>query len=514
MNKFTQIKTRLERWFAVPWYPLAFSLYPALALLAVNIGQVRASVGVRVLLASPAFGVVLYLLVRLILRQAHRAAFLSILWMALFFSYGHVYNLIKDKSPSFNPTPWLLGVWALLALGAIWWATRSKLGFASASVSLNVVTLGLLVMSLAQIILTSTPGNGHRVAAEFAPIQELHPPEGQPLPDVYYFILDSYTRADLLESAYGYDNSSFLSGLEERGFYVASCSQSNYVRTEISLSSSLNMLYLQDLDPLFNPENIGRTRLWDSLKHSTVRYDFEDIGYKTVSFATGFDWNELRDADIFYSPPPFSSGLSEFEGLFLRTTLLRYAEDLGWVNSDEVMGQGFRDRFNTVFDSFEGLSRNPDPTFAYIHLISPHPPFVFGPDGEPTAPSAFWNEQRVYPADLYAQGYQNQLTYLNTKMLAAIDTILKNSDTPPIIVIQGDHGPWLQTKAKRMQILNAYLLPGHNDKLYPTITPVNTFRLIFDTYFGADYPLLEDVSYFSPVPRLYEFSVIPNNCEK
>ena len=99
-------------------------------------------------------------------------------------------------------------------------------------------------------------------------------------------------------------------------------------------------------------------------------------------------------------------------------------------------------------------------------------------------------------------------------MLEAIDTILANSDTPPIIVIQGDHGPWLQPKAKRMQILNAYYLPGHNDELYPTITPVNTFRLVFTDYFGGDYPLLDDISYFSPVPKLYEFSEIPNDCEK
>jgi hypothetical protein len=155
----------------------------------------------------------------------------------------------------------------------------------------------------------------------------------------------------------------------------------------------------------------------------------------------------------------------------------------------------------------------PEPTFAYIHLISPHPPFVFGPNGEPTYPPDFWNENREYPADLYAKGYQNQLTFLNQKMLEAIDTILANSDTPPIIILQGDHGPWLQTNEKRMRILNAYYLPGHKDKLYPAITPVNTFRLIFDTYFGGKYDMLPDISYFSPVPKLYQFTEIPNRCK-
>ncbi len=72
--------------------------------------------------------------------------------------------------------------------------------------------------------------------------------------------------------AYGYDNTEFLNALRERGFYVGECSQSNYVRTEISLASSLNMMYLQDLDDTFKPENTARRKLWDSLKHSAVRY--------------------------------------------------------------------------------------------------------------------------------------------------------------------------------------------------------------------------------------------------
>jgi hypothetical protein len=232
-----------------------------------------------------------------------------------------------------------------------------------------------------------------------------------------------------------------------------------------------------------------------------------------VDFSTGFAWNEERDADIFYSPPPFSSGLTEFEGLFLRTTLARYAQDLGWVNVDATMAQNFRDRFNLIFNNLSNIARNPAPTFAYIHVISPHPPFVFGPNGEFTNPAEFWNDKQLYPADKYAQGYQNQLTFLNKKMEAAIDTILADSSTPPIIIIQGDHGPWLQPTSKKFSILNAYYLPGHNYELYPNISPVNSFRLVFDDYFGGNYPLLKDITYDSPVPNLFQFTEVPNTCK-
>jgi hypothetical protein len=110
--------------------------------------------------------------------------------------------------------------------------------------------------------------------------------------------------------------------------------------------------------------------------------------------------------------------------------------------------------------------------------------------------------------------YQNQLTFLNKKVLDAMDTLISESDTPPIIILQGDHGPWLQPKDKRFWILNAYYLPENSDQLYPTISPVNTFRLIFNSYFGGKYDMLDDVTYFSPVPKLYEFSEVPYPCGK
>ena len=64
-----------------------------------------------------------------------------------------------------------------------------------------------------------------------------------------------------------------------------------------------------------------------------------------------------------------------------------------------------------------------------------------------------------------------------------------------MIIIQGDHG--LDTEA-RMAILNAYYLPGDGAKmLYPTITPVNSFRVVFNAYFGQEYPILPDTSLYS-----------------
>ncbi|MBC7876728.1 MAG: hypothetical protein H7Y59_06100 [Anaerolineales bacterium] len=508
------MKKLFIKFFSDPWYPIAISAYPVLALLSANVGQVQPSAGIRPLLVSIIFGAVLFFIVWLFLpgRKVHKAAFLTMLLLTLFFTYGHAYIYIDEQYPESNYTIWLAIGWIILLVLAILWATRPKLTFVSSASTFNTIAIALIIMSLWQTVSGANPQSTNALALENAPIDSKLVPSENP-PDVYFFLLDSYARADLLSQAYGFDNSDFINELEQRDFYVPRCSQSNYVRTEISLGSSLNMQYLQDLSDVFAPDSTARRLLWDSLKHNAVRYNFENMGYETVSFSTGFAWIDINDADHYMSPPPVSSGMTEFEGLFLRTTAARYAQDLGWVDPDYILGVSFRDRFNNVFDNIENIAQMPQPTFSYIHLISPHPPFVFDPNGNPTDPADFWNEQREYPKDLYQKGYLNQLQYLNKKMIQAIDTIVENSETPPIIIIQGDHGPWLQPKDKRMWNLTAIYFPDHKDTLYSTISPVNIFRLVFNTYFGGKYDILEDVSYFSPVPYLYDFSEMPYPCD-
>ena len=59
-----------------------------------------------------------------------------------------------------------------------------------------------------------------------------------------------------------------------------------------------------------------------------------------------------------------------------------------------------------------------------------------------------------------------------------------------------DNSDAIETKI--LPILNTYYLPGlGNEDLYPSISPVNTFRFIFNRYFGLDYELLEDRSFCS-----------------
>jgi hypothetical protein len=495
-----------------PWYWATFAAYPVLALLAHNISQVRWNAGIRPLGITLLVAAIFFLLFRVIYRDWHRAAYASATLTILFFTYGQVYDQLSLKKVP-HLALWLGGAWILLTALALAWGGRRKTHFQSAALVLNVISLGLVAYAVFQVIAETPMPNQTNVPADpNAPVEALHVPADETLPDIYYFILDSYGRTDLLKKNLDYDNSDFIANLEKQGFYVAQCSQSNYPRTDVSLGSSLNLDYLQNLNPKFTPDNEDRTQLWQSILDSTVVDELKSAGYKTVAFATGFAFTEMTSADVYITPSPVWAPMTEFEVLVLRTTPLRHLQDLGWVNLEQIDGQRYRERTLLVLNSMSRLAHIKGPKFVFIHMVIPHPLFVFAPDGSPTDPSLYMDENGIYSQENYYKGYRQQAEYINGQIEKAAATLVSESATPPVIVIQGDHAPWLQTGSDEFKILNAYYLPGHNDLLYPTISPVNTFRLILDTYLGADYPLLKDESFFSPVPKVFNFSEAPSGC--
>lgn len=147
------------------------------------------------------------------------------------------------------------------------------------------------------------------------------------------------------------------------------------------------------------------------------------------------------------------------------------------------------------------------PKFVFAHILAPHPPFVFDRNGEPLRT----REARKRTKN---ENYLNQLIFTNEKVKEMVDIILAKSNTPPVIILQSDEGPYIsdeyegdtiwaevepQALKDHMRILNAYHLPGlGSNYLYPEISPVNSFRVIFNAYFDAGFDILEDESYIYP----------------
>jgi hypothetical protein len=301
-----------------------------------------------------------------------------------------------------------------------------------------------------------------------------------------------------------------LNGLRNLGFFIADCAQSNYAQTQISLASSLNFNYIDALSNRFTPGSDDRTGLDALIHHGLVRQSLEKAGYTTVAFATGFLATELSDADYFLGPQRSLGELNEFESLLMETTFARLLQDGNRFGMQTAGSELYRERTLFALDKLDKLSYIKGPKFVFVHLVIPHPPYVFGPTGGPVEAA----EVGTTRTQQGASHYRDQAIYISTRMAEIVPRILANSATPPIIVIQGDHGPTVASKPRsRMSNLNAYFLPGATTSLYPTITPVNTFRVIFNNYFGQNLQLLDDVSLYSDYEDPFNFKVIPNSCK-
>jgi hypothetical protein len=329
----------------------------------------------------------------------------------------------------------------------------------------------------------------------------------QNLPDIYYIVLDAYGRADQIQKHLDYDNTAFLEALEEQGFFIGSCSQSNYAQTELSLASSLNFNYLDELGDTFISGSSDRSPLWPLIRYSALRQFLEAQGYTTIAFATGYGWSEVSDADIFFKPQTGALELNSFQYMLLQTTagrILLDAKELSLPNTPDDL---IRRRTVFALEKLPTIPSLPGPKFVFAHLLVPHS-FVFGPHGEPIAVDV-----STMTPEIFQQGYVDQLIYINRQIERLVAGIIAESSTPPVIILQGDHGPTSLGRPARVAILNAYYLPGNADALSPAITPANTFRVILDAYFKQDLPLLPDIARYSTYQDPYNYFEIENDCK-
>ena len=506
------VKPFFQKLQFIPFYPLLFIAFPVLSLMGNNINEVEPSFLWRPLLGLVGIALVLFVLLRLILRDWHRAAVLLSIGIFLFFIYGHVYFYLKKVEVAgviIGRHRHMLPVWLVLIGLAAWWVARFVRSPRSLAPILNLIGVFLLVFPTYQIVsYTVERERTEQAALESAQTKGASLPLGY-APDVYYIILDAYGRQDVLMEMFGYDNSAFIRSLEERGFYVAECAQSNYGQTMLSLTSSLNFDYLDSLTAELTAETDKRAPLRALGQYNQARSFFDSQGYNTVSFATNFPVSEWQDADTFLAPPP--KGMSDFELMLAQTSAWRIPMDMADDSPEKRSAQWYRTRTKFALEQMdEVIPEVPGPKFIFLHLVIPHHPFVFGPNGEELP----YDKSGVPEFDEYKVKYPDQVKYINKRITQVVDRILESSPNPPIIVIQGDHGPApFDVDERRMKILNAYYFPDNNEGLYPAITPVNTFRLILNKYFRQNLPLLKDRSLFSEYDIPYNYEEIPNTCQ-
>ncbi len=336
--------------------------------------------------------------------------------------------------------------------------------------------------------------------------------ENKNLPDIYYFIFDRYAGPKSLREEYGFDNSKFFNYLKDKGFYLAEDATTNYPKTSQSLGSSLNYEYINFLTEKTNGGATNdQTVVTPYTRNNKVIKFLKSKGYSYVHIGPAWNPTSINpNADKnFIFKDGLYPGADEFTTGFLNTTIAApIFKDLfrdKTAISQDPYNNDHRKRILFEMASIREVPEMPGPKFVFMHVLIPHDPFVFGKNCQPI------NEEEVKKHD-HVVNYLNQLTCANTMIMAMIDDILETSKTPPVIVLQSDEGPFpLKTPLppkqawgsattpmlkEKFPILNAFLMPGaKKDQLYQSITPVNSFRVIFNAYFDTKLPLLPDRNY-------------------
>ena len=503
------------------YYPFLFALFPPLFLFAHNIRETSFSEIFRPILIIFFFTSLLWLLLSLVMKNYQRAGLVLFIFLVSLFSYGHLMKepaflfialagfashqgKILKLALVFQKAAFLI---IFLIVISVSLKTRRNLG--TITKFLNIATSFLIIFSLFNI--AKYPFASLDYLAFKNSIDKVAEYKKEKLPDIYYIILDGYARNDILKSVYGYDNNEFLEYLRKKGFYVASKSIANYNQTNFSLGASLNFQYLDEfIDRLDSKSSDRRPILYINRNNRVVAF-LKKQGYTYVVCTSGGGERMYGAASDIHIVPKMA--LSYFENSLVSTTFI--PDFLSFFGYDQYVFH--RRRIRYVFEQLPEITKIDSPVFAFVHIIAPHPPFVFDENGQAVLSGkefSFDDGAHIMSRSQYIKQYKAQLAFITKKLQPVIDAILLNSPQEPIIILQADHGPgsmlyWTDMNKtdfkERMSILNVYYFPDNDYKnLYDSISPVNTFRVIFNQYFGTDYKLLEDKSYFASWHKPYK----------
>jgi len=505
--------------------PLLFAIYSVLALFTNNLGEVLLAAIFRPLLLVIVLAVLLVGVFQLIFKALPKAGLMAAWSLFLFLTYGHLYNLAKGSEwASFLARHRLfVPIWSLLFLilfiGLLRWVQRVERLCQILSLIIGALILFSLFTMSRHYLSTKITEQTYQSSEAQTGI-ELSIPQNPP--DIYYILLDGYTRADVLAERFGFDNGDFLDSLEDLGFAIADCSRANYEHTHLSLPSLMNMAYI---DTLVGEIPAGATikslRFAQLTKNNRVMQSLQRLGYETVAFETSYYWAQFSEADYYFEPATgyfFAPILSEFEKIFVETTMISALMD--WeVNHQSGLFQTLVTPYEShalwvqyTLDKLKELPQMKGPQFVLAHIIAPHPPYIFNQEG--VIPNLGDYDTSWETGALGQAGYINNIRYINQEILEVVGLIIEESQTPPVIIIQADHGSDFYD---RTMILSAFYLPGVSSQaVYPEITPVNTFRWVFNHTFEASLELLPDRTFSGKYPPFdfHEIEETYSHCKR
>ncbi len=478
-----------------PFHPVLFAAYFVLFLYSVNLDEVELGDMLPVLALVAGGTALILVLASVVVGDARRAGLVMTAAVIAFLAYGHAARLLQPMriGPTIHVAGWLTII-VLTALVA--WRGRRFLG--SLTRALNVASLAMVIVPLASIVPYDI---GRYTTGEIpTPPPSTAPSSATGGPDIYWFIFDRYPSASSGRLAYGIENPIFEE-LRARGFYIADASHANYQRTSLSVQATFSAEYLSGRGhaEIFGPTDRSGTST--RIQNSNVARFLKARGYYYVH--VGSDFSLTRTSTLADVNHAFDNQ-TDFDAAFVESTALP-----GILRRLGLSGPRWARRYAWTtwqVNLLANLPAYPSPKFVFGHLLLPHTPYIFAADGSFVTDEA--NRRRSLD-----ERFSEQLAFTNARMLAIVDDLLAvPAPERPVIVVQADEGPyprhledetghdWTTATPEEREIkfgiLNAWYVPGGRDiGLYPEVSPVNTFRLLFNAYFDTNLPILPDESF-------------------
>lgn len=477
-------------------YPLFILLLPAFFVL----HGFRENYGVvPVPVAWLLFGT--YLLVTLFLtglawigyRDFLKAGLFASIMMAFHFFYGAIHDLLRDWFPGSLITRYtfILPATLILFIVLFIYIKRRKSRFTRTTYFINILLLLLILLDtvwLGRQVVRRQPDTTDVTASALQPCTDCRKM------DVYLVITDGYPGHTELWNILNYDNSRFYKSLTELGFHIIDSTLSNYNFTTYSMASMLNMEYLNSIEGR-NSNKSDLAYCYSRFKQSRVVKNFTELGYTFYNHSIfDFDNNPSSAIPTFLprkaeaiTAQTFTARMEKEIAYHLATTF-----KVGFV-LDYFKTRDLKNNQSLAQKTRETLAlKTGKPKFVYTHLVMPHLPYYFDSTGKPLPVDTLTESfGKNIPAFL------NYLEYTNRELLRLVRDIRNNSPEPPVIILMSDHGfreySGPVNNIYQFYNLNAVCLPDSNySKFYKGMTNVNQFRVIFNTTFGQQMPLLKD----------------------
>jgi hypothetical protein len=517
----------------IPLYPFLIALAPVISLYTINRLELNALDVFRPSVVYLIVALAAVSVSRVFSNSSRSAAILGCVLLVSALTYEYAFRSVYMLSGLEILNRHFLLIWLVLTgvtyAILVFTLRRTKNSLDVITVIFNVFGIALIALALMPIILDRMTARapGGRIDSDSSLNSEwlpAHDTDGKTnrRPDVYYIILDSYARGDVLQSRFDFNNASFLDWLETKGFFVGGRSHSNYPWTHLSLSATLNGEYLQTLVPgrveLYAPkEHRSRYQFFtmlisiDYIKTNRVYRFFSSLGYRIFSNNSGYAVTRKPYASVVDA---MLGNLSEFERALIDRTIFepllskwRSVEQLRFNKCDSIVD---------ALGQLGAVANQDGPKFVFYHIMSPHPPYCFDENGEmiPRHPvydvSAWLEDNLAIPGynDWVMENYPKNIAGLNFHVIEAINSILDQSEGNAVVIIQSDHGSSSGTDlhstgrtdmVERFGILNAIYMPADFPRygLEESMSSVNTFRTVLSNIFDLDLPPLQNRAFYS-----------------